>query len=304
MSTGRTGPGGSSGGWKDTVRPWLPPAALDLARRVRKPPAPGWSYVPEGWPAAGRYSGWDVESVTATQVANWPGYLRGIEGVGPLGLPTESTRLDQHRTDGPDLPGYAYASHNAIVTFGYVLARTAHDRDRVSVLDWGGGLGYHAPLARALLPEVEIDYHCHDLPLVCRAGEELQPDVTFHEDADTALARRYDLVLVSNALQYFEDTRELLGQLAAATDRHLLLTRVPIVWNVPSYVVAQHPIRFGYDTEYLSWTFNRGALLAHADAVGLELVREFLLLERQHVPDVPEQWENRAFLFAPGSRPG
>ena len=30
-------------------------------------------------------------------------------------------------------------------------------------------------------------------------------------------------------------------------------------------------------------------------------VREFLLLERAEVPGVPEQWENRAFLFAPAS---
>ena len=282
------------------ARSWLPPALVDAARRVRPAGTPGdWSYVAQAWPSGpAPTNGWDAESVAATQVSRWPAFLRAIEGTAPLAVSYESTRLEQHDTQGVALPGYAYASHNAIVTFGYVVARAAHGRDRISVLDWGGGLGHHYQLARALLPEVELEYSCHDVPSLRDAGAAVQPEVRFL-DAGAALDRTYDLVLVSNALQYFEAWRQLVGQLRAVTDGFLFLNRVPIVWHEPSYVVVQRPARFGYDTEYLSWTFNRDELLDGVAASGLVLEREFLQLERMVVPGVPEQWENRAFLFSP-----
>jgi len=285
---------------KRIARAWLPPALADAARALRPDRSPrDWEYEPEGWAATAPTEGWDVESVAQAQVERWPAYLRAIEGTEPLAVAYESTRLDEHDTQDGHLPGYAYASHNATITFGYVLARAAHDRDRISVLDWGGGLGHHYQLARALLPDVELDYSCHDVPVMCRAGAELQPEIRF-VDADTALAQSYDLVFASNSLQYFERWQPVVDQLAAATERFLFLTRVPVVWHVPSYVVVQRPARFGYDTEYRSWTFNRAELLAQTAASRLELTREFLQLERLTVPSVPEQWENRAFLFTPG----
>jgi hypothetical protein len=40
-------------------------------------------------------------------------------------------------------PDLAFA-HNFVMTFGYVLARTAQSQKRVSVLDWGGGVGQYS----------------------------------------------------------------------------------------------------------------------------------------------------------------
>ena len=82
------------------------------------------------------------------------------------------------------------------------------------MLDWGGGVGYFALLCRTILPpEVDVDFHCRDVPLVCDAGRELLPEVTFWTD-DACLEREYDLVVASSSLQYAEDWRALLGRLA------------------------------------------------------------------------------------------
>ena len=89
-----------------------------------------------------------------------------------------------------------------------------------------------------MLPEVELDWHCREVPSVADAGKRVNPDVTFHT-GDDALDRTYDLVLASSSLQYERDWRRLLGRLAASTGGLLLVTRLPIALAAPSFVVVQ-----------------------------------------------------------------
>jgi putative methyltransferase (TIGR04325 family) len=191
-----------------------------------------------------------------------------------------------------DDPGW----HNIVLTFGYVLARAAHGRDRLSLLDWGGGPGHYAVLAQALLPEVELDYHSRDLPRLAAFGREVLPGATFHAD-DTCLERTYDLVVVSDSLHYAEDVRDQLARLAGASSRWLYAALVPVVDHAPSYIVQQRPDSYGYDTEYLGWVLNRRELLDAAAACGLRLEREFLAPGVIDPPGVPEAAVHRSFLF-------
>ena len=48
--------------------------------------------------------------------------------------------------------------------FGYVLALAARTNRGLTVLDYGGNLGDYYWLAEALVPDVELDYHCKELP--------------------------------------------------------------------------------------------------------------------------------------------
>jgi putative methyltransferase (TIGR04325 family) len=275
----------------------LPPACVDLARAALGSRLLGgtreWEYLPGGWEEHdGRVAGWNVASVAQTQRSKWDEFRRAVQGTGPLGVAHEAARPSAED----------YAAHNTVACFGYVLALAARGKDRLSLLDWGGGLGHYAVLARALLPDTALDYHCKDLPLLCRAGREVLPDATFHEDDGAALARRYDLVLASSSLQYSRDWRGTLAGLAAAAAGYLYVTRLPVVRRAPSFVVVQRPHRYGYHTEYLGWFLNREELLGHARGLGVELVREFLIQERPAVPGAPEQPEYRGFLFR--ARPG
>lgn len=263
---------------------WLPPAVADaLRRRVSE-----WEVLPDGWPPSSVVGeGWNDESVSASQERHWPILVRNLAGPGPLGvshLPAREARDD---------PG----DQNAVLSFGYVLARAAEGRRRLAILDWGGGLAHYHLYARALAPEITLDYHCHDLARLCRLGSRLQPDVVFHESSSEALARRYDLVLCSSALHYFEDWRSVLRDLASVADHSVYVARLHTIERHASFVVAQAPHSFGYFTRYPSWCLNREDVVRTATSVGLELVREFVFAESWFVRGAPEDPRSRGFLF-------
>jgi putative methyltransferase (TIGR04325 family) len=247
-----------------------------------------WEYAPEGW-AGPSVGGWDASGVLDAYRAKLPLLRRAAAGAEPIAIPT-SVAVRESRTDVRE-----QGSHLA---FGYALALASRVSDRVSVLDWGGGLGFHALIARALLPhEVELDYHCKEVAGLCAAGRELVPEVTFHED-DSCLERRYDLVFASSSLQYSQDWRNVLERLAAAASAYLLVNRVPVTRGHPSFVTLQRGHAFGLGTEYRSWVFDPDELVDVAQRAGLELVREFLVGYRPHVHRAPAPVETRGFLFS------
>jgi putative methyltransferase (TIGR04325 family) len=262
----------------------LPPAVADLIKHSLSE----WNYVAGEWPAEGLpEKGWSAESVGAAQEAHWPVLVRNLEGSGPLGvshLPSQTTR---------DHPG----DHNAMMSYGYVLTRAARNKDRLSVLDWGGGTGHYYLYSKALLPEVVVDYQCYDLPALCRLGRKLVPEARFHSEADALAKTRFDLVISSSSLHYFQDWRDAARVLAGRTGGYLYIARLPTVNRAPSFVVRQRPYGQGYDTEFLSWFINRRELTDYIQALGLELVREFVFAEEWRVKRAPESGECRGFLF-------
>jgi putative methyltransferase (TIGR04325 family) len=189
------------------------------------------------------------------------------------------------------------ADHNAMMSYGYVLARAARKKDTVSVLDWGGGAGHYHLYSRALLPEIDVDYHCYDVPSLCRLGQKLLPDAHFHEDTSELCRRRFDLVISSSSLHYFENWREMVRSLAGATREFLYIARLQTIQGAPSFVVIQRPYRAGYKTEYPSWFLNRQEVLTCALESDLELVREFVFAEEWYVRNAPEHGDCRGFLL-------
>jgi putative methyltransferase (TIGR04325 family) len=257
-----------------------------------QPHPPEWEYVPEGWRRPAK--GWDVEAVADAQVARWPAFLTAVEANGPLGIHHEAATADHVASDD-------HSAHNTVLSYGYVLARAAHGRARLSVLDWGGGIGHYFALSRALLPEVELDWCVKDVQALAERGREVLPQVEFTAD-DGVLARRFDLVLASGSLQYAEDWRTTLAALGEAAERFLYVTRLPVALEVPSFVVLQRAYAHGYDTEYLGWVLSRAELLAEARSAGLELERELLLEALLSADGAPERpVGHRGFLFRPQS---
>jgi putative methyltransferase (TIGR04325 family) len=268
------------------------PAAVAVAEPdPPAPPAPPeWEYVPEGWRRLA--GGWDVEAIARVYRTKWPSFLEAVAGPGPLGV--------NHEVElGRPVPRDDREAQQTVLAFGYALELTARGKERVSLLDWGGGPGHYAVLGRALAPDVELEYHSRDLPPLTALGREVLPGDSFHDD-DDCFARRYDLGVASSSLQYAEDWQATMAKLAAAAETHLYVTRVPIGLRSPSFVVLQRAYAYGYETEYLGWVLNRGELLEHARRSGLELVREFLLPNALSAAGAPESpVEHRGFLFAP-----
>ncbi len=272
----------------------LPPMVFDAARHLLESNArlgaPEWEYRPDGWLTKDpRIKGWNVESVLKAQKAKWPQFLRSVQGTGLLGVAHEALVPSNSN----------YAAHNTIMAYAYVLALAARKKDRISLLDWGGGIGHYYVISQALLPEVEIDYHCKDVPILCQGGRELFPEASFYEDKEECFKRCYDLVLVSTSLQYSEDWRGIVARLASVSRSYLFITRLPIVHRAASFVVVQRPYHYGYKTEYLCWFLNRQEFLNYVSSLGMDLVREFLIQERPFVHKAPEQGEYRGVLFRP-----
>ena len=254
---------------------------------------PEWEHVPEGWARAADpvVKGWDVDAIVDAYRRRWPSFVHAVEGPGPLGVAHEVP-------EGVEVPRDERGAHNTVMSFAYVLARAAHRREELSLLDWGGGPGHYCLIARALLPEVSLDYHSKDVAKLAALGRELVPGARFHDD-DSCLERRYDLVLASGSLQYAEDWRTLLARLGAAAAPFLYVTRLPVALRAPAFVVVQRPYAYGYDTEYLGWVVSRDELLDAAERARLRLEREFLLVDEAEVAAAPESpVQHRGFLFS------
>jgi len=268
----------------------IPPVLLLLGRRfVQKlrREAPEWEYMPMGWSTQDqRIKGWNDPSIVEAQEKRWSSFSKSLEGAGPLGVSLESPTST-----------WSIEEHNTLMCYAYVLALAARRKDKLTILDWGGGAGHYYPISKALLREVEIDYSCFDEPLLCKLGRRMLPEVEFYDTPESVLGKSYDLVVASSSLQYFEKWSEAIRKLASVTVGYLYVTRLPIVIRMPSFVVVQRPYRHGYKTEYLGWFLNRESFLLEAKQAGCELIREFCISGMPIVKGAPEQGESRGFLF-------
>jgi putative methyltransferase (TIGR04325 family) len=255
-----------------------------------------WVYSPQGWVNGDKSDGgWYDRSIAETQRARWLRIVRSLQGTGPLStaytsVPPESTKNE-------------LKAHNVIMSYAYVLSLATENRRSLSVLDWGGGVGLYHLLSIVLFPKVNVEYHCYDTPSLCKLGREFWPNDVFYGDSAAALSRKYDLVVSSSSLQYFEKWQEVLGELAKAALGYLYIARLRIVQNADSFVAIQRCYRnkiYGYNTELVSWFINKAELLDCAKQAGMKLVREFVDGERWFVGNAPERHaESRGFLFTP-----
>jgi putative methyltransferase (TIGR04325 family) len=280
---------------KDVLRDLLPPVLWRTLRRLwvalksGSHPLEEWEYIPEGWAYAEMHpevKGWNVSDILKVYKHKWPEFVAMVEGTGPLGIAHESG-LRTHADIN---------SHNTIMSFAYAITLAARHSESLAMLDWGGGIGHYYLLAKTLLPDVRIEYHCKDVPLLAEHGAQLFPDQHFYTD-ESCLERTYDFVMASSSLHYTEGWQSLLAGLAKATRDYLYITRLPTVLQAQSFVFIQRPYTYGYNTEYLGWCLNRAVFLREAEKLGLTLVREFVIAERPFIANAPEQCQNRGFLL-------
>jgi putative methyltransferase (TIGR04325 family) len=265
---------------------WLPPGIASRIRRQLGLPPTHWEYVAREWPETdARAEGWAHPSVAAALIEKWPEYASVVNGTAPLGLwPLAPQARDE-------------LAHNLMMSFGYVIARASHQREALSVLDWGGSIGHYALAARQLLPEMAFDYTIRELPEICATIKTVQPWVSTATTDDAAFARSYDLVLASNSIQYARDWRRLTARMAEAARQWLFVTCVPVVAQSDDFIIVQRPYRYGLSTEYISWVFNRAKLLKHFEGLGLSLVREFLAGGAIDAHGAPQVAQHEGYLF-------
>jgi putative methyltransferase (TIGR04325 family) len=227
--------------------------------------------------------GWSVDTVVKTEKAKWEAFCRNLKGTGPLGFSHEHTDLSVIRN-----PNF----HNVHISYAYVLALAAHKKNSISVLEWGGGLGHYYLIGKAVMPNVALDYHVKEVPLMAKAGQQLNPEVHWYDD-ESCLERDYDLVMMTGCMPYIKDWSELLHRIARSVKKYLFLFRLPVVENGPSFIAIQRL----YNSQMLHQQLNQAEFLDAVKETGLILVREFVIGDRPYIKGAPEQCEIRGWLF-------
>jgi putative methyltransferase (TIGR04325 family) len=260
------------------IKPLVPPLLWNIGQAVKRRlvrSVDHYAYAPAGWatplpPGAGNEAYWstfvDREVVTCREL------IKSIRADRPILTPDE------------EVVKY--------VTFGYVLALAARHKDKLSVIDYGGNLGEYYWIGKALVPGIELDYHCKELPAITAAGRQLVPEATWHTD-DTCFDASYDVVMFSGSLQYVPEWKDVLHRAAHATQGYLLLSDIPSVRDVPTHVITQ---RSGGVT-HLQYLLNRSEIDDTVQRAGLRLVREFTMSSHPPVADAPEQPMSAGLLF-------
>ena len=264
---------------KASLRRFLPPILLEIYRFLKRALRLSdnlLTYAPQGWKTR-------IPEATGREVASGAGVALERIGWDPLIRRLQDSPVPLVTDDGgaPDILRVFY-DHNAFMTFGYVLALAARHEKALRVLDYGGSLGYFHSVGSAMVPDIELDYHCKELPEVARVGKIVSPEVTWHTD-DSCLDLSYDLVIFSGSLQYIEGWRDVLSRAAQATSKYLYLTRVSVVEHGAGYVAMQ---RYAGGT-MLHEQFNKRELLETLERTGLQLVREFWVGNHPRIENAP-----------------
>jgi putative methyltransferase (TIGR04325 family) len=265
----------------------VPPIVIKVLRAVQNLIRQSvLEYAPDGWQTRlvkDQNQGWSVDSVVKTERDKWNTFCRNLEGSGPLGFSHEHTDLSVIRN-----PNF----HNVHISYAYVLALAAHKKDSISVLDWGGSLGHYYLIGKAVLPEVSIDYHVKEVPLMANAGKQLNPDVHWYDD-ERCLERDYDLIMINGSLLYMKDWVDVLNRIARSVKEYLFLFRLPVVQHSPSFLSIERL----YNSQMLHQQLNQAELLGVVKNTGLTLMREFVVGDRPYIKNAPEQCEIRGWLF-------
>ena len=264
---------------KQIFKSIVPPLLWNVGRNLKRrfvPSVTHFQYAPRGWSTplpGGAHSDDFWSAFTAQEQAASEELIARMRAREPL----LETRGDEH------------TKH---LLFGYALALTARHKTKVSVLDYGSNLGDYYWLGRALVPDVELDYHCRELPKVAEAGRRITPNVVWHTD-DTVLTGSYDLVMFSSCIQCLPNWQDILVRAAQSTRNYLLLADVPTVRDVPAYIVT-HRERGRTNLQIL---MNHSEIVGTVERTGLQLVREFAMGPHPPVANATEQPMCLGWLF-------
>jgi putative methyltransferase (TIGR04325 family) len=279
---------------KEVLKRWVPAGMIDLFRSVKSMCwYAEWEYIPEGWSYKKKaVQGWNVQSIVELQVQKWQQFKQVVKSPNHLGINHEAATYDE-----PDVN-----SHNLLMAFSYACA-VAVRNGQIKLLDWGGGLGHYGVVAQEMLPNVQLEYHCFDLPLFREAINTHFKEATFINGVNSIGDNKYDLVNISSSLWYDPEWKQTLFHLAAATEGYLYITRMIFIEKEDTYVAIQRPSAMGYKTEYLFWVFNQHELIQYVCSLGFELLREFYLSGAPKIYRAPENGVFKGFLFIKRAKP-
>lgn len=250
-----------------------------------------WEHAPEGFKTKIETGGWALDSIASLQREKWPSYAKRIQSTRTLGINHESPDVDKEND-----PFF----HNLLCSFAYVLALAGIKKDKISFLDWGGGIGHYGLLAQELVnpAQIHVDYYCYDFEVFGNQGKLENPTFHYFHNENDHQDKKFDLLMASSSIWYETDWRNGIDKLCKFDVEFMYITRMIFIEEHPSYVAIQRPKTMGYKTEYLFWIINKSEFLAYMSTKDFTLIREFEFGEVNPVFKAPEQGTMKGFLFS------
>lgn len=157
-----------------------------------------------------------------------------------------------------------------------IVALMLGDRQRVRILDFGGGLGIgYMTLAESLANDLErVDYSIVEVAEVCAVGRQLFEGVSYLSALPAAGS--YDLVHAASSLQYVERWQDLIERFAALDSRYILLSDV-FAGAMDTFVTLQNY----YESRIPHWFLNLEELLATCAKLGYRLAMKTYTTSRR-----------------------
>jgi len=181
-----------------------------------------------------------------------------------------------------------------------VVALALEDKERISILDYGGGMGISYLNCLSALQGsniTNIDYHIVDLEDTIEYGMKIYPEdmaIHFHRDVPEAL-KDVDIVYIGSTLQYIDDYKVLIQRLAKLTPRYILLTDY-FTSEAETFATAQVNMS-GRRMAY--WIFNLSEIVELVAQQGYKKIYE----TKNHQPlhNLPDEFridDTRNLLFS------
>jgi putative methyltransferase (TIGR04325 family) len=187
----------------------------------------------------------------------------------------------------PDGIPYDIPSYHSL--FSLTVALVRQHRERVRVLDFGGGMGLAlANLLRSLgeeTPKPPIDYLVIDNDRSCRDGVGLfnQSDFVRFSPTLPPNSGNVDIILLSGVLQFVEDYKSILQRLAAFNAPYWLFTFVP-TGDIPTFASGQKNVP---GSTIPVWFFNLGELLEILKTLGYQMIFKAALERKFDMDNFP-----------------
>jgi putative methyltransferase (TIGR04325 family) len=162
---------------------------------------------------------------------------------------------------------YSLRQRNAVLP---VLAAALLGRQsRVSVLDFGGGLGTGFMVLEKALGEAakRVDYSVVEVGSICCAGEGLfagKMGPAFHRDLPAAA--RFDIVHAASVMQYIENWQSVVARLADYGARFLLFEDM-YIGDFQTYATLQNY----YGSRIRHWCLNADEFVMQVETSGYKL---------------------------------
>jgi len=244
---------------------WLPPAVVQFVQAHVLGRSVTYRGPFASWAAAAKASaGYDDASILEAAARAARAVVRGDADYDRDGVTFRGSRIE---------PGVVAC----------LLAAAARSDQRLSVLDFGGGLGSTYRQCLPMLRSADVTWHIVEQPAFVDLGNSEFASHRlrfFHRIEEAAAQSHPHIVLASSVLAYLEFPYHTLTELMNAAAPFLVIDRTAFIDGADDILAVQDVSKslYGEQTAYPAWCLSRAKLLAHVSEQ-YRLVAEFGALD-------------------------